>query len=146
MRKYDIYLIEEEVASYYFGRESIVYNLFLDSERTTHEKKRLLNKQIDFITRPIPVLEIRKMIESTLNSSPTYYQYRDSFFFTVDEPKSEARMVVKNQMIHLESVGSYEAETVFFEILRKYDSCFLAMDYDHNRYGWLNPIKQRKFV
>jgi hypothetical protein len=146
MRKYYIYLIEEEFASHYFGRESIVYNLFQEFERTSLEKKLLLKQQIDFITRSIPTLRIHQLIEKSLRNCHSYCHYRDSHSLQFVKPDSTAKIVLYDHFIKLEATGNYEAETIFFEILRKYDSCYLAMDFDLERYGWLNPIKQRKFI
>ncbi|WP_099355289.1 sporulation inhibitor of replication protein SirA [Fredinandcohnia onubensis] len=146
MREYHIYLIEEEFATHYFGRESLIYHLFLEHNQSNHERKEILNKQIDFITRAIPSLRIHQKIEGSL-AHYSYYR-RQSHMHTLEwnEFNSFAKLTIHNDSIHLESTGSFEAETAFFEILRKYDRCFLAMDFNANKYGWLNPIKERKFV
>ncbi|WML50509.1 sporulation inhibitor of replication protein SirA [Neobacillus sp. PS3-34] len=59
---------------------------------------------------------------------------------------SLATMELREDSIIVEGVGSYEAETVFFEVLRKCEASFLAVDLEKNRFGWLKPIKERKFV
>ena len=146
MRNYSIYLIEEEFASHYFGRESIIFNLFLDYKRTSFDNKTLLSKQIEFITRPIPTLKLHQILETTLSNSPSYHHFGNSHFMQINAPESEAMIKIFDRHIRIEATGGYEAETVFFEILRKYDSCFLAMEFHLDRYGWLNPIKQRNFV
>ena len=38
--------------------------------------------------------------------------------------------------------GNVSMETTFFEVLRKCELTFLAMDYENTKYGWLNPLKQ----
>ena len=146
MRQYHIYLIEEEFASHYFGRESKIYQLFLEYEKMSCEKKALLRQQIDFVTRPIPSLKIHQILEAYLTKRVDYTMRRNVHALQIRNLQSEAQLVVHDRYILLEASGSFEAETMFFEILRKYDSCFLAMDFTANRYGWLNPIKERKFV
>ncbi|MBD8068205.1 sporulation inhibitor of replication protein SirA [Bacillus sp. PS06] len=147
MRNYQIYLLEEEFASHYFGRESILYHLFLDHELSNHQdKKQILKKQIDFVTRPIPNLKINQLIESSLKKFKSYTQTADGHSLQFQLPESDARMTISDRHITLVSNGNIEAETIFFELLRKYNPCFLAMDFEQNRYGWLNPIKERKFV
>jgi hypothetical protein len=147
MRNYQIYLLEEEFATHYFGRESILYHLFLDHELSNHhDKKRILQMQIEFITRPIPNLRINQIIESSLKKYKSYVQDESTHSLKFQLPESEAKVSISGRCIFLEAKGNMEAETIFFELLRKYDSCFLAMDFEHNRYGWLNPIKERKFV
>lgn len=146
MREYHIYLIEEEFATHYFGRESLIYHLFLESNQTKHERKEILHKQIEFITRAIPHLRIQQKIEASL-SHYSYYKHQGHIHtLEWNEFNSYAKLTIQTDYIQLQSTGSYEAETAFFEILRKYDRCFLAMDFSANKYGWLNPIKERKFV
>ena len=55
-----------------------------------------------------------------------------------------ATLEVGESMIVVKASGSYEAETAFFEVLRKIESSFLAVDLDHQRFGWLKPMKERK--
>ncbi|WP_010282224.1 sporulation inhibitor of replication protein SirA [Bacillus timonensis] len=146
MREYYIYLIEEEFATHYFGRESLIYHLFLEYSQSKHERKEILNKQIEFITRSIPTLRIQQKIEASL--AHYFYYNHQSHIHTIDwnEFNSFAKLTIHNEYIQLQSSGSYEAETAFFEILRKYDRCFLAMDFSANKYGWLTPIKERKLI
>ncbi|WP_453996764.1 sporulation inhibitor of replication protein SirA [Bacillus nitroreducens] len=146
MREYHIYLIEEEFATHYFGRESLIYHLFLEHNQSKHERKEVLTKQIEFITRTIPSLRIQQKIESSLAHYSVYKHQSHIHTLEWNEFNSYAKLAVNKNFIHLQSTGSYEAETAFFEILRKYDRCFLAMDFTSNKYGWLNPIKERKFV
>ncbi len=146
MRNYKIYLFEEEFATHYFGRESMLYNLFLEHNRSSYNKKDLIEKQIKFITRPIPSFRIHQAIEIALKNYHSYRTFSSSHILKFQIPKSAAKISVYDRHIELQSEGTIEAETIFFEILRKYDSCFLAMDYERDRYGWLNPIKERKFV
>jgi hypothetical protein len=146
MRRYHIYLIEEEFASHYFGREAKIFELFWEYENAINEQKVQLRKQIDYVTRPIPTLHIHQYIDSLLRKRSDYQNERNIHCLMINSNRSEARMVVHDRYLLLESSGNYEAETNFFEVLRKYDPCFLAMDFALNRYGWLNPIKERKFV
>jgi hypothetical protein len=146
VRKYKIYLLENDIASLYFGKESKLYHLFLEYERATEMKRSVIQKQIHYISKPIPSLHIRKLLNNTLNSRTDYRTEREGHVLKIVSPPSQARLVINESHILLQAEGSFEAETIFFEVLRKYDPCFLAMDFQLDRYGWLNPIKQRKFV
>lgn len=146
MRTYSIFLVEEEFASHYFGKESKLYHLFLEFQRAHDYKKDLLKKQIDFVTRTIPALPIHQVIEQSLKVRTGYKRYRSGHYLTLTGTDSQATLVVNNHYIELEAEGSIEVETIFFEALRKFDPCFLAIDFTNDRYGWLNPVKQRKFV
>lgn len=146
MRQYEIYLIEEEFASHYFGRESKIYQLFMDYNLTNSKKKILLRSQIHCITKKIPSLIIHQLLEAKLRNRQDYCVTQHIHQIEVSNGRGKAELAIHDRFISIKASGTYEAETTFFEILRKYSSCFLAMDYVHNRYGWLNPIKMRKFV
>jgi Sporulation inhibitor of replication protein SirA len=146
MRHYQIYLIEEEIANHYFGRESIIYHLFLEHERTTSERKKILKKQIQYVTRPIPSLEVHQWLETHLKKRTDYQTYRSAHLIFHHRDRSHAKLKVFDRSLSLTSNGNYEAETIFFDMLYKYNPCFFAIDFELDRYGWLNPIKIRKFV
>lgn len=148
MRHYYIYLIEEEFASHYFGRESKIYHLFQDFHWTTGRNNQIatLEKQINYITKPIPTLFIHQLIASHLSSREDYQNLKHIHRIELKANRGNATLIVKDRYLELSSDGSYEAETIFFEVLRKFDPCFLAMDLQNKRYGWLNPIKERNFV
>ncbi|UTW70984.1 sporulation inhibitor of replication protein SirA [Anaerobacillus sp. HL2] len=44
-------------------------------------------------------------------------------------------------MLTISTTGTYQAETIFFEILRQINPCFFAVDFENRNYGWLNPVK-----
>ncbi|MCH1625637.1 sporulation inhibitor of replication protein SirA [Ferdinandcohnia quinoae] len=146
MRDYFIYLIEDEFASHYFGRESFIYHLFLEHKKTSSKKKDILEKQIEYITKPIPSIHIHQAIKSNLKSFSSYSATRNTHELDFVHLNSYAALHIYDCFLHVTSRGSFEAETAFFEILRKYNRCFLAMDFKTDRYGWLNPIKQRKLI
>ncbi|MFC0271442.1 sporulation inhibitor of replication protein SirA [Metabacillus herbersteinensis] len=148
VRHYCIYLIEEEFASHYFGRESKMYHLFQDYQWTRSQTKHfnLIQKQVSYITKPIPTLFIHQLIATHLAKRTDYQQTHEIHKIELKANRGSATLIVKDRHLELTSNGSYEAETIFFEVLRKFDPCFLAMDFLAERYGWLNPIKERNFV
>lgn len=148
MRNYYIYLVEEEFASHYFGRESKMYRLFQDYQWTSpsNDNIQLLEKQIIYITKPIPTMFIDKLLKTHLSSRKDYIRSGEVHKLEIRGNRSYGSLTVKERYLELHSSGSYEAETIFFEVLRKFDPCFLAMDFQAERYGWLNPIKERNFI
>jgi hypothetical protein len=143
MRKYDIYLIEEEVALHYFQKEHIVYQLFLEYKTSDKDHDIYVKKQIEYITKKIPILQLQFMIENRLGRSRGFVSFCSGEYGYQTEEGS-AHLVLKCDYIYMEAQGTVETETVFFEILRKVSPCFLAMNFEDDVYGWLNPIKQRK--
>lgn len=146
MRQYKIYLIVEEVASHYFGCESKIYQLFAEHNKIVSAKRKLLQKQIDFITMQIPPEIIHQLLETKLRKRTDYSMKQHTHYIQFSSGRSCAKLAMNNQYITITASGTFEAETIFYEILRKHNPCFFAMDFVHNRYGWLNPIKERKYI
>ncbi|WP_096199539.1 sporulation inhibitor of replication protein SirA [Bacillus sp. FJAT-45350] len=145
MRNYTIYLIEEEVARHYFGQESKLFHLFLEQLRSSEEKGTVIQKQIEYITSPIPVLHIQQLVKQQFKGSTDYRLIKDRHYYTL-RPDSHAELMIQPDKLILSADGNFEVETVFFEGIRKWSPCFFAVDLDHFRYGWLNPIKQMKLI
>lgn len=149
MRNYYIYLLKEDVAYEYFGKEILIYNLFLEKLREHRsDYLLLLMSQIYYITNSISIIEINRFIEKNLPVETVQRQETTQFFYRPYTSKnySFAKLEIFDRYLKLSSEGSYEAETHFFEVLRKYNSCFLAMDFENRHFGWLNPIKQERYI
>ncbi|RFU61233.1 sporulation inhibitor of replication protein SirA [Peribacillus glennii] len=146
MRNYRIYLIEDEFARHFYGRERLFFNLFLEYTNSSGSQKGILQKQIEYITRAIPVAALRNILEK-LSMRNKDFLYKDGVYYLEKRAgKSRAALQLGKEFIALQAEGNFEAETSFFECIRKYDSGFLAIDLENNRYGWLKPVKERKFV
>ncbi len=145
MRAYQLYLIEEEFASHYFGREKMFFQLFQEYEESSGALKSILAKQIQYITKPIPGLKLHQYVNQQLYRKNDFLVKKGAYYIKMGK-RSNAKLEVNDQSLILEASGNYDAETIFFEVLRKSESSFLAIDLEHHRYGWLKPIKERKFV
>ena len=62
MRNYQLYLIVNEFASHYFGRERMFFQLFQEYEEAVGQYKSILKEQIQFITKPIQTLKYNKLL------------------------------------------------------------------------------------
>ncbi|MGD6816054.1 sporulation inhibitor of replication protein SirA [Metabacillus sp. 84] len=148
MRHYYVYFMEEEIASHYFGKESKIFDLI----RTYHwtsihdERYSLLKQQVEYISKPIPSKSIHQLLNGFLMMRKGYRQLGDLHRIVLNGDPGQATLLIKERYLEIDAQGSFEAETIFFEILRKMNPCFLAMDFQSRRYGWLNPISERKFV
>ncbi|MED1562812.1 hypothetical protein AJ85_04355 [Alkalihalobacillus alcalophilus ATCC 27647 = CGMCC 1.3604] len=145
MRHYQIYLLQEKVASHFFGQETKLFQLFSDRENAPIADRCIFDKQIEFISKPLPTLLLQKKIKLSLKGYPSYSEIDLKHRIKIQKPNSCAELLIKGQYLSLTSEGGPEAETIFFEILRKVDPCFFAVDVTHNHYGWLNPIRQVKY-
>ncbi|MGD6794715.1 sporulation inhibitor of replication protein SirA [Metabacillus indicus] len=148
MRHYTVYLIEEEFANHFFGREVKLFQLFQEFMRTSPEQPEFihLKKQITYITRHIPKDYIDDMISSSLYGRYNYAFSHNRHHIESESMQGGAILETGDRSVTVTSEGSFDMEAIFFEVLRKADSCFLAMDFEEKRHGWLKPIKERKFV
>lgn len=141
MRTYKLYLIKDEVAFHYLGREIMFFQLFKECSTATGDLKNVLTKQIHFITKTIPAGKIKKILKQELGGRNDFRAEGGRFEIRYGNSGS-ASLEVKDKFLLVEAEGSYEAETIFFEVLRKTESFFLAIDIGNERYGWLRPIKK----
>ncbi|WP_042356173.1 sporulation inhibitor of replication protein SirA [Bacillus rubiinfantis] len=146
MRKYQLYLIEDEFATHYFGRERLFFQLFHEHQNAYGELKFITKKQIDYITKKLEVLRLHQLIQKQLGRMKGFRAERGAYTIETSGKLSRATCEIYQECIMIEAQGSYEAETAFFEVLRKGEASFLAIDLEHERFGWLKPIKERKFV
>jgi hypothetical protein len=145
MRNYQMHLIVDEFASQFFGRERVFFQLFTEYENAFGEYKNLLEKQIHFITKPIQKLKIKKNLTEVFHAAH-FFSIKNGIFEIDITNRSFAQLEIYENFIILKSSGNYEAETYFFEVLRKCESTFIAVDRERQRCVWLKPIKERKFV
>ncbi|MEK4871627.1 MULTISPECIES: sporulation inhibitor of replication protein SirA [Bacillaceae] len=147
MRRYQLYLIKEKIAIHYNGRERLFYNLFSDHTKTDDGQplKEILQKQVDFITLPISKWMIENQLYAALQRNKSF-QYKDGVFYIENGNLSSASLMMKDDYLYIEADGYYDAESIFFEIIRKHEPSFLAIDIENDRFGWLKPIKERNFV
>lgn len=146
MRTYQIYLIEEEFAHHFFGRERIFYNLFSEYMDARGALKNILKKQIDCVTKKIGIERLQQEIHQQMKQKKNFRLRNGGNYIEKINGYSNAAITFHSAFIIIEAEGDYEAETAFFECLRKCNSSFLALDFRHERFGWLKPIKERKFV
>ena len=146
VRKYQLYLIEDEFAAHYFGRERLFFQLFQENQTANGELKFITKKQIDYITKKLEVLKIHQLIQRQLGRMKGFKADRGAYTIELSGKISKATLEVFRDLITIKAQGSYEAETAFFEVLRKCEASFLAIDLEHERFGWLKPIKERKYV
>ena len=145
MRNYQLYLIVNEFAAHYFGRERMFFQLFQEYKEAVGQNKSILNEQIHFITRPIQTLKIQQVIVQNLQRNKTLHDHHGTYYIEIGS-RSFAKLEMHERYIDIKSSGDYEAETIFFEVLRKIESSFLAIDFENYRCRWLKPIKETKYV
>ncbi|WP_371017410.1 sporulation inhibitor of replication protein SirA [Pseudalkalibacillus sp. JSM 102089] len=147
MRHYEMYFVKQHIAEQYAGKEHLLYQLFLERKRAIQaDQKELLEKQVAFITEPVEEEELNTCLVNELGGFRTYEFKNEGHRLCIKQSKSDASLFVRSEKINIYASGSNEAETVFFEVIRKLTPSFFAIDFQSGRYGWLNPIKQQKLV
>ncbi len=141
MRTYELYLIREDITKAYFGREFLLFDLFtrFAQSRSLSEKK-VLYKQMKYITLPLQVMKLHHKMEQALRKYEKYE--RNEHMHIVSNENVYGEVSIKSQYIRMHTSENVELETAIFEVLRKCELTFLAMDYESKQYGWLNPLKQ----
>ncbi len=143
MRKYDFYLIHDSFARFYYRREYFFYNLFKQYKTTDNPRLlQTLSKQIEFITKGIPVLKIQQQLLKQLQKRKDV-NVKNSIFY-VDNDSGSASFHIHNKKCILKASGSIDLDMIFMEALRKSDFNFFAIDTDNGRFGWVKPIKAVK--
>lgn len=147
MRHYFIYLIEDEVAESYFGEESKLFYLFLEAHTSISPfQEKTLLRQIHYITKPISIPKISGDLQQAFGWRHDYFTSDCFHSLTTPGASSHAELKLDPTYLTLRATGSFEAETSFFEVLRKSERCFLAMDFDRMKFGWLKPVKQTSYI
>ncbi len=146
MRRYVIYLMEQDVAKNYFGKEEMLYQLFFEAENIVSPYHSIIKKQIHYVTKELPLTDLHQTLLAELGHEVQSYEAKKSYEIHLEEYGSKAVLVLNRNYLSLYSYGATEAETVIFEILRKVESSFLALDFKNSNYGWLNPIKKAELV
>lgn len=142
MRRYVVYLLQDDVAKNYFGKEKMLYQLFYEAENKISPYHSVVKKQIQYITRKIPVKKLHQAFMSELKDALTSFEAEKIYEVQLKESASRAILLVNSNYLSIYSYGSIDAETAFFEVLRKLETCFLAVDFKNYNYGWLTPRKR----
>ncbi|QHA91867.1 sporulation inhibitor of replication protein SirA [Bacillus sp. N1-1] len=147
MRHYEMYFVKQHIAAQYAGKEHLLYQLLLERKRAIQsDEKDLLDKQVAFIIEPIAEEELNSYLVNELGAFRTYEYKNEGHRLSINQSKSDASLFVRKEKVNVYATGGTEAETVFFEVIRKLTPSFFAIDFQSGRYGWLNPIKQQKLV
>lgn len=146
MRHYYIYLLKPEISTNYFGKEWLIFQLFVEGETANKELREIIEKQIDYISGTIPTLQVKKGLEKSLKTRNDFYVLQDHYYLDIKALDSKAVLKDHGNMLTISASGTYQAETVFFEVLRQINPAFFAMDFENKNFGWLNPVKQVNYI
>ncbi len=148
MAKYSLFIFDEDVAHRYYGKEAKLYHLFVEHHKATGSFKELIGKQIDYITKPIPVLRLQQQLNSAFQAEKRYSCSGNRHTLKGRSRGTKVELVLEKEAVYLTSSGNdgMEEEMMFFEVLRKSEPTFFAVSFDKEQYGWLKPFKRDMFL
>lgn len=148
MRNYSVYLLNPEVAASFFGKERMIFQLFIEGETAGKELREIVRKQINYISGTIPSLQIKKNLEKSYKSKPgqDFHIIEGHYYLTIKALSSNVVLKDHGTMLTISANGTYQGETAIFEVLRKINSSFFAVDFENKNFGWLNPVKQVNYI
>ncbi|HET6872204.1 MAG TPA: sporulation inhibitor of replication protein SirA [Sporolactobacillaceae bacterium] len=144
MRRYDLYIIDDEVARDFFGKEPKLNQLFHAAFYEKQPEHRLqLERQVNYITKTIPMFRLKTLLQRTLKDVTDYTVEANDWELTLrsKDCKRVMRLQLDQKKCVLWSSGDLLTETLIFDRLREIDPYFLAVDRANERCGWLQPIK-----
>ncbi|MED1201897.1 sporulation inhibitor of replication protein SirA [Heyndrickxia acidicola] len=146
MRTYQIYLIEEEFADYFYGRERMFFELFSQYQVVSGRLKNIIERQIRFITKPLPVLHLHHLLNQSFLRNKEFILEGRYYRYVLPESDDSVELLIEDHRLQLNAWGNYDTESIFFEELRKFDGRLLAVDTEHAQFGWIKPVKTRKYI
>ncbi|PGL68819.1 sporulation inhibitor of replication protein SirA [Bacillus sp. AFS055030] len=145
MREYKIFLIREPLSIEFYGKEHKIYQLVYEYYYSSIDLRKIIEKQLEYITEPIPLFELHTFIRKFDSQQIYFYEETGEYLLElVDGAKAQLKLYPHELILYAE--GSLEAETIFFELLRKFRSTFIAIDVKDQRFGWLRPIAYQKYI
>lgn len=144
MTKYELYIIDDVFANYYYGRERMFFNLFKEYDEAKAKLKEIIDLQVQYITKPIPSLRIHKLLMQNLQTRKDFYIHQGAYY--IENKTGFARLEINERKMTVESNGNTDTLLTFLEVLRKAEYNLFAFDLNYEQYGWIRPFKGRAFV
>ena len=111
MKTYELYLIQEDIAKAYFGREYLFLIYLLDFQNLGPFRKKVLYKQMMYITMPLQVMKIHHKLEQALRVLGKYD--RTHHTHTLYTGAEYGEIMVKPHYIRMNTSGNISMETTF---------------------------------
>ncbi|WP_100399230.1 sporulation inhibitor of replication protein SirA [Bacillus sp. FJAT-44742] len=141
MNRYVLYLMEKEVAVQYYQSEDKLYRLFQDYERAYKWAKPLLEKQIKYVTTPIPIEDWLLSMEGMFQDQGFRKAVKEDQSLMFKNTDETASLTVTPTFMILETDGDYQKEWIVFDIIKQLSDYIFAINYKKQTFGWLKPLK-----
>ncbi|MDC3414238.1 sporulation inhibitor of replication protein SirA [Aquibacillus sp. 3ASR75-11] len=143
MREYTIYWIRKEFCNRYFFRSEILFRFIASYHKETHNP--ILSSQFQFVAQDIPYIQLVNHIKSyytpfldiQVEGNQIILNGNDQLMVTMD---------IHRKQVQIRCQHIQDAESVVFQPLRTFDSCFFVIEQGVHNYGWISPLKKRKDI
>lgn len=142
-RQYELYIMNSDLMTSYFGLEGKIFQLFNEMHHSDKQKRVIVEKQIQYITKEICFDELEYFLQLQ-----NLYVSNENQILTFSFPETSGIGTVRKEdrFIRIEVDDSIETEAKFFEVLRHWNKNLFAVEFGIERYGWLSPIKRQKLA
>jgi hypothetical protein len=145
MVRYWIYLLNEEVASYYRDRTEKIVGLLREHQCAKAPLKSICRKQVEFITERLSFSRLELGLKQYFAGSVGKNLERNMFILK-NEIGDEALLIVQKRRLLLVTDSPSIADDIC-RALAQISPSFLAVGADFDDYGWLTPFMDgRKFA
>jgi hypothetical protein len=145
MVRYWIYLLNEEVASYYRDRTEKIVELLREHQYAKAPLKSICRKQVEFITERLSFSRLELGLKQYFAGSVGKNLERNMFILK-NEIGDEALLIVQKRRLLLVTDSPPIADGIC-HALAQVSPSFLAVGADFDDYGWLTPLTDgRKFA
>lgn len=145
MKTYHFYVIRDEIVQSYFGKEHLMFDLFIRFvQARSLSMQKVLYKQIQYITKPLPQLELQRYLEQTLTPQLLYIKKGNMHAIYTTDGQLCGKLVMKQQLAQLHLMENRELEQLFFGILKQLNTPIFALEDKQEQYGWIYSVKQER--
>ncbi|WP_059103446.1 sporulation inhibitor of replication protein SirA [Shouchella shacheensis] len=145
MRRYQLYLLDDQVATSYFGRESKLFQLFEEHAQAKDGPRSLLDKQVDYITKPLPTRTLKYAFRRY--QEPRQETCEDTYVIQCPQEQSgSCKVQLDAKFVQLWASGDIDSETAIFDLLKGVDPHFFAVNVEDRRFGWLQPFDKHRVL
>lgn len=142
MRYYELYLVTDDVASLYSGKESKLFQLFQEREQAPMDQRSVYDRQIDYITETLPEEALKTVFTQQ-------HVLKEKEAYVIHSPVVDVNcctVEIQQRKICLKAQGDLSAETDVFDLLKSIDSHFFAVNVEDRRFGWLKPYERQSVL
>ncbi|WP_197284412.1 sporulation inhibitor of replication protein SirA [Bacillus sp. JCM 19041] len=142
MRHYELYLLNNEVASSYSGKEAKLFQLFAERAQASEFERSLYDKQVKYITNPLPQTKLYQALFNRYG-----FEKSDSYLiFSSFNSTNRCKVMIEERKICLEALGDLSAETLVFDLFKPVDPHLFAVNVKDGRFGWLQPHERQSVL